>query len=259
MRPGLRQVSGVADIVGFGGAVKEYQVQTNPAALRKNNVTIDQVAQALSANSANTGGDLLRRGDEALVVRGIGLLSSIEEISQIAITSRGGPPIVVGDVGEVVKGDRPLSGLVAFNDRDNVVQGIVQMIKEQNATVIVADLKAEIERLPHKLPSGVKIRPYYDRAELVQHTVRTVTQNLAVGAALVVGVLLLFLRNLYAAFAVATIIPLSLLFAFILMDASGVSANLISLGASGLRHHHRQRGGAGRSTDGAACGRCCRQ
>ena len=124
LRPALRQVSGVADIVGFGGAVKEYQVQINPAALRKNNVTIDQVAQALSANSANTGGGLLRRGDEALVVRGIGLLSSIEEISQIAITSRGGRPIVVGDVSEVVIGDRPLSGLVAFNERDNVCRAL---------------------------------------------------------------------------------------------------------------------------------------
>lgn len=231
LRPALRQVSGVADIVGFGGAVKEYQVQINPAALRKNNVTIDQVAQALSANSANTGGGLLRRGDEALVVRGIGLLNSIEEISQIAVTARAGRPIVIADVGEVVIGDRPLSGLVAFNERDNVVEGVVQMIKGQNATVIVAALKAEIERLSHKLPPGVKIRPFYDRTELVQHTVHTVTENLALGAVLVVGVLLLFLRNLYAAFAVATIIPLSLLFAFILMDAHGVSANLISLGA----------------------------
>ena len=231
VRPALRQVSGVADIVGFGGAVKEYQVQVNPALLRKNNVTVDQVAQALSANSANTGGGLLRRGDEALVVRGIGLLSSLDEIAQIAITARGGRPIVVGDVGEVVIGDRPLSGIVAFNERDNVVQGIVQMIKGQNATVIVADLKREIERLSQKLPPGVKIHPFYDRTELVQHTVSTVTENLAVGAALVVGVLILFLRNIYAALAVATIIPLSLLFAFILMDARGVSANLISLGA----------------------------
>ena len=231
IRPALRQVSGIADIVGFGGAVKEYQVQLNPALLRKANVTVDQVAQALSANSANTGGGLLRRGDEALVVRGIGLLSSMDEIAQVVITSRGGRPIVVGDVGEVVIGDRPLSGLVAFNERDNIVQGIVQMIKGQNATVIVADLKAEIERLSLKLPPGVKIRPYYDRTELVQHTVSTVTENLAVGAALVVGVLILFLRNIYAALAVATIIPLSLLFAFILMDARGVSANLISLGA----------------------------
>lgn len=231
VRPALRQVSGIADIVGFGGAVKEYQVRVNPAALRKYGVTVDQVAQAVSANSANTGGGLLRRGDEALVVRGIGLLSSTEEIAQIAITSRGGRPIVVSDIAEVVIGDRPLSGLVAFNERDNVVQGIVQMIKGQNATVIVADLKREIERLSYKLPPGVKIRPYYDRTELVQHTVHTVTENLAVGALLVVGVLVLFLRNLYAAFAVATIIPLSLLFAFILMDARGVSANLISLGA----------------------------
>ncbi len=231
LRPALRQVSGIADVVGFGGAVKEYQVRLNPALLRKFSVTADQVSQALAANSANAGGGLLHRGDEALVVRGIGILKSLDEIAQIVVTSRSGRPIIVGDVAEVAIGDRPLSGLVAFNDSDNVVQGIVQMIKGQNATVVVADLKREIERVSRKLPPGVTIKPYYDRTELVQHTVHTVTENLAVGAALVVGVLLLFLRNLYAAFAVATVIPLSLLFAFVLMDSRGVSANLISLGA----------------------------
>ena len=231
LRPALRQVSGIADVVGFGGAVKEYQVRLIPASMRKFSITADQVGQALSASSANTGGGLLHRGDEALVVRGIGTLKHVDEISQIVILSRGGRPIVVGDVAEVAIGDRPLSGLVAFNDTDNVVQGIVQMIKGQNATVVVADLKRELERVQKKLPPGVTIKPYYDRTELVQHTVQTVTHNLAVGAVLVVAVLLLFLRNLYAAFAVATIIPLSLLAAFILMDAKGVAANLISLGA----------------------------
>ena len=231
LRPALRQVSGVADIVGFGGAVKEYQVRLIPAALRKHSVTTDQVAQALGNNSSNAGGGLLRRGDEALVVRGIGLLKSLDEIAQVVVAARGGRTILVGDVAEVVVGDRPLSGLVAFNDKDNVVQGIVQMIKGQNATVVVADLKREIERISRKLPPGVKIKPYYDRTELVEHTVKTVTENLAVGAALVVGVLLLFLRNIYAALAVAAVIPLSLLFAFILMDSRGVGANLISLGA----------------------------
>lgn len=231
LRPALRQVPGVADVVGFGGAVKEYQVRVNPSLLRKFNVTIDQVAQALAANSANTGGGLLKRGDEALVVRGIGLLSSLEEIAQVVIVSRGGRPIMVGNVGEVAIGDRPLSGIVAFNERDNVVQGIVQMIKGQNATTVVAALKQEIERVSSKLPPGVKIRPYYDRTELVKHTVHTVTENLAVGAVLVVGVLLIFLRNWHAALAVAVVIPLSLLFAFILMDVRGVAANLISLGA----------------------------
>lgn len=231
LRPALRQVTGIADVVGFGGAVKEYQVRLIPPAMRKLGITADQVSQALAANSGNSGGGLLRRGDEALVVRGIGTLKTLEEISQIVVVSRGGRPIIVGDVAEVAIGDRPLSGLVGFNDTDNIVQGIVQMIKGQNATVVVADLKQALAKVEKKLPPGVKIKPYYDRTELVQHTVHTVTHNLAVGAALVVGVLLLFLRNLYAAFAVATIIPLSLLAAFIMMDAKGVAANLISLGA----------------------------
>ena len=231
LRPALRQVSGIADVVGFGGGVKEYQVRINPFLLRKFDVTIDQVSQALAANGANTGGGLLKRGDEALVIRGIGLLRNLADIAQVLVAVRDGKTITVGDVGEVAIGIRPRSGIVAFNDRDNVVEGIVQMIKGSNATKVVADLKAEIARVQAKLPPGVKIVPYYDRTELVAHTVHTVTENLAIGAVLVVAVLLLFLRNWWAALAVAAIIPLSLLFAFIWMDAKGVAANLISLGA----------------------------
>src|SRR5262249_11841338 len=149
----------------------------------------------------------------------------------IVIASRGGRPVLVGDVAQVAVGDRPLSGIVAYNERDNIVQGIVQMIKGQNATTVVADLKAEIARVAGKLPPGVRIVPDYDRTQLVNNTVRTVTENLTLGAALVVGVLLLFLRNWHTTLAVAVIIPLSLLCAFILMDARGVAANLISLGA----------------------------
>jgi hypothetical protein len=122
-------------------------------------------------------------------------------------------------------------GVLEFNEQDNVVQGIVQMTKGQNATKVVEALKERIEQLAPKLPAGIKIVPYYDRTVLVKHTVHTVSENLVVGALLVVAILILFLRNWYAALAVAVIIPLSLLFAFILIDHRGVSANLISLGA----------------------------
>jgi len=231
LKPALRRTPGVADIVSFGGLVKEYQVKINPFLLRKYAITIDQVGQALTNNSANSGGGLLKRGDEALVIRGIGLFASIEDIRRVVVASRSGRPIQVGDLARVETGGRPRSGIVAFNERDDVVQAIVQMTKGQNATKVVEDLKAEIARVAARLPPGVSIVPYYDRTDLVKHTVHTVTENLGIGALLVVAILMIFLRNWYAALAVATVIPLSLLFAFVLMDARGVGANLISLGS----------------------------
>ena len=231
LRPAFRQVTGVADVVSFGGTVKEYQVRINPYLLRKFNVTIDQVAQAITVNSSNAGGGVMRRGDEALVVRSIGLFKNLDDIKHVVVTAKDGKTVLVGDVAKVEIGSRPRSGVVAFNNFDNVVQGIVQMTKGQNATKVVEALKDQIEKITPKLPAGVKLVPYYDRTDLVRHTVHTVTENLVVGAVLVVAILVLFLRNWYAALAVAVIIPLSLLFAFILIDHRGVSANLISLGA----------------------------
>ncbi len=165
------------------------------------------------------------------MVRSIGLFQSLDDIARVVVTAKDGKTVLVSDVGEVAIGYRPRSGMVAFNEYDNVVQGIVQMTKGQNATKVVEALKQRLDQMSHKLPPGVKIVPYYDRTDLVRHTVHTVTENLIVGALLVVAILILFLRNWYAALAVAVIIPLALLFAFILMDARGVSANLISLGA----------------------------
>ncbi|WP_035383151.1 CusA/CzcA family heavy metal efflux RND transporter [Ferriphaselus sp. R-1] len=231
IRPAIRQVPGIADVVSFGGTVKEYQVQINPFLLRKFNVTIDQVAQAIGANSANSGGGAMKSGEEWLVLRTIGLFHSVDDIARVVVSAHAGKTVLVGDLGEVLIGNRSKSGMVAFNQHDDVVQGIVQMTKGQNATKIVEALKERLERLGHKLPPGVKIVSYYDRTDLVRHTVHTVTENLIVGALLVVAILVIFLRNWVAALTVAAIIPLALLFAFILMDARGVSANLISLGA----------------------------
>lgn len=231
VRPALRQVPGVADVDSFGGAIKEYQVRVNPSLLRKFGVTIDQVSQALGTNSSNAGGGVIRRGDEALVVRSIGLFQKVQDIANVVVTATNGKTVLVGDVAGVGIGNRPRSGIVAFNNRDDVVEGIVDMTKGQNATKVVEALKEKIAELGKKLPPGVRIVPYYDRTDLVHHTVDTVTENLLMGALLVVSILIIFLRNWYAALAVAVIIPLALLFAFVLMDARGVSANLISLGA----------------------------
>ncbi|HEU4845767.1 MAG TPA: CusA/CzcA family heavy metal efflux RND transporter [Burkholderiaceae bacterium] len=231
VRPQLRIVSGVADVVSFGGTVKEYQVQVDPAALKRYGVTIDQVSQALAANSANVGGGQVRRGDEALLVRGIGIFSSMDDIGRVIVSASAGKTVLVSDLGTVSAGFRPRSGVVAFNGNDSVVEGIVQMSKGSNAAKVVADVKLAVDAVNARLPKGVRLKTIYDRTELIEHTVHTVGENLLVGAALVIAILIVFLGNWRAALIVATVIPLSLLFAFIMLDARGIPANLISLGA----------------------------
>ena len=231
IRPGLRMVKGVADVTSFGGLIKQYQVNVDPYLLKKYGVTLNDVSQALTNNSANVGGGLLRRGDEALVVRGQGLFSSMDDIARVVVSAKDGKTVLVRDIGTVAIGAQPRSGIVAFNGRDNVVEGVVQMVKGQNAAKVVAELQQKIATLDAQLPPGVRIHPIYERTKLIDHTVHTVVENLSIGAALVVAILIIFLRNWRAALIVASVIPLALLFAFILMDARGVSANLISLGA----------------------------
>jgi cobalt-zinc-cadmium resistance protein CzcA len=242
IQPRLRMVQGVADVVSFGGQVKEYQIRVDPYKLKRYNVTLDMVSQALTNNSGNYGGGLLRRGAEGLVIRGIGLFGNLDDIGRTVIVSRGGKTVLVSDVGEVQIGGRVRSGYVAyagtnseenakFYESDSIIQGIVVMTKGQNATKIVEALKERVTEIQQRLPAGVRIRPVYDRTQLISHTVATVGENLTVGAALVIAILIIFLRNWRAALIVAAVIPLSLLFAFIMMDARGVSANLISLGA----------------------------
>lgn len=229
--PTLRRVPGVADITSFGGDVRQYQVQVNPYLLRKYGISIDQVYQALSAGSSNTGGGLMLRGNQSLVIRGIGLFKSLEDIGRVTITTHEGAPVLVRDIGDVVMGARDAQGIVSYNQRDSVIEGIVLMTKGQNPAVVIAALKQQIAELQTRLPPGVKLHPIYDRTELITHTVDTVTENLIVGAILVVSILMIFLRNWRAAASVAVVIPLAMLFAFLVLDLRGQSANLISLGA----------------------------
>lgn len=231
VRPALRTIPGVADIASFGGAEKEYQVNVDPQKLYKYNVTLDQVATALSNASANTGGGILRRGDEALVVRSIGLFHTIDDIGQVAVSSENGKAILMRDVAEIGIGQSPRAGSVSYNDQDDVVEGIVQMTKAQNPSAVIAALKAALPSVEQRLPRGFHLLPIYDRTQLVNHTVRTVEENMLMGAFLVLVILIVFLRSPIAAVIVAAVIPLSLLFAFLFMHLRGVSANLISLGA----------------------------
>jgi len=232
IRPALRRVAGVADVTSFGGAVKEVQIQADARTLARYGITLDQVQQTLSNNNANASGGLLRRGDEGLVVRMGGLFRSVEDVKLATIQAKDGKTVTVGDVAKVVEGDRPRSGIVAVNDQDSVVEGIVLMTKGEDPSKVVVRVREVVDALNKGgLAKGYSLVPIYERTELVKHTVHTVSENLLVGALLVVSVLIIFLREWRAALVVATIIPLTLLFAFMLMDLKGVPANLISLGA----------------------------
>ena len=231
VRPALRRVPGVADVVTIGGALKEIQVRVQPQALVKFGVSFQQLQDALSSNSANGGGGILKRGDEALVVRSLGLYGSLDDIRHTVVVARHGQPITVGDVAEVANGERERSGVVALNKRDDVVEGIVDMTKGQDPAKVIEALRASMQQLDSRLPKGVSLERIYDRRELIEHTVSTVTENMILGAILVVAILVVFLRNWGAALIVASVIPLALLCAFTLMHLKGMSANLISLGA----------------------------
>lgn len=232
IEPRLRSVQGVADVVGFGGGVKEYKVAVKPDRLKNYRIDLNQVFEAIAANNTNTGGGYIEHGDEALVVRGAGLLQSAAEIGDIVVTSNDGVPVRVKDVAEISVGPQPRNGMVGMNQRDDVVEGIVLLIKGRDAVNVLDGVKQKIKELnDFGLPPGVKITPFYDRTELVGHTIHTVEHNMIEGAALILIILLVFLRRFLAALLVTLIIPLSLLFAFILVDLNGISANLISLGA----------------------------
>ncbi|MYM40545.1 efflux RND transporter permease subunit [Duganella qianjiadongensis] len=231
IRPALRMTPGVADVSSFGGAIREYQIEADPFLLRKYQLTLDQLSQAIANGSGNAGGGLVRMGDASLIVRSAGLYKELADLGRVVVAARQGRAITVADVASIKIGERQRYGIVAADQRDSVVEGIVSMTKGGNPSKINADLKARIAQLQAHLPAGVKIIALYDRTDLVHHTVATVAENLLIGATLVIVILVLFLSSWRAALIVATVIPLALLFAFILMHARGVSANLISLGA----------------------------
>ena len=231
--PHIKTAPGVADVSSFGGQVKQYQVNLDPERLRSFGLSAGQVMDALAANNSNTGGGVLVSGEQAMVIRGIGLLQTLEDIAQVVVVNLNGTtPVRVRDLGRVEIGHQERTGIVGYNTEDDVSLGIVMMTKGGDAVKIIEGVKQRINELNEVLlPPGTRIEMVNDRTKLVTHTVHTVTDNLLHGAALVVIILLVFLMRPIAALLVAIIIPLSLLFAFILMSLKGVSANLISLGA----------------------------
>lgn len=232
VEPRFRQVPGVADVTPFGGLVKQFQVQIDPVALAKYGLSIARVAQAIGANNSNAGGALLDNSQQAMVIRGIGLIQNVSDIGNIVVSESGGVPVYVKDVARVSIGAAPRTGIFAVgSDRDGV-EGIVLMRRGENPTEVLRSVKEAVADLNDtRLPKDVRIVPIYDRTDLVQMTLTTVSRTLAEGLFVVLLVLIFFLGSFRAALLTAITIPLSLLFAFVCMYFSGIPANLLSLGA----------------------------
>jgi cobalt-zinc-cadmium resistance protein CzcA len=226
----LRTVPGVADVISFGGGVKQYQVQVDPRALRQYGVTLDELKAALGANNRNVGGGFIVRGPEEYIVRGIGLAESLEDLGNIIVTTRSGSPIYVRNLATVTFGPEVRRGAATMNGKGEVVAGIVLKRIYENTSQVIDAVKAQVAQINHALPPGVSIEPYYDQSELVARAVNTVKEALLEGAILIVVILFLFLGNVRSALIVTAMLPLSLLLAFILMQWTGLSANLMSLG-----------------------------
>jgi cobalt-zinc-cadmium resistance protein CzcA len=227
-----KQVPGVADDSGFGGTVMQYQVLLDPARLYGYHITVPTVIQQLSVNNANTGGGFYSQGGQFYYVRGLGLIRDEADIGSVIIGTQNGVPVHVRDVGDVIIGHAPRLGQFGFNKNDDAVEGVIMILRgEQTQTVLKGVEEKTKELNEHILPPDVKVRPYYDRSDLVQLTISTVENNLLLGMTLVLIVLMFFLVSVRAAVIVALTIPLALLFSFVFLHAQGVAANLLSIGA----------------------------
>ncbi|HTH94062.1 MAG TPA: CusA/CzcA family heavy metal efflux RND transporter [Rhodocyclaceae bacterium] len=229
----LKTIPGVADISGFGGMVKQYQVRPDPGKLQAYGVSLPQLVTALTNANANVGGDTVRTGEQRYVVRGVGLIQTLDDIRNIVVAVNKTVPIRVGDVAEVTIGNAPRLGQVQFDDKDEAVEGVVLMRRGGNATEMLDRVRKRIDEinLGGLLPEGMKIQPFYDRQNLLDLTSHTVLHTLVFGISLVLVVLYAFLGNIRAAAVVAAVIPLALCVSFTGMHFLHVPANLISLGA----------------------------
>ena len=228
----LVSVPGVADVVSFGGEEKIYEIKINPTELVNYGLSPLDVYEAVSKSNINVGGDVIQRGDQAYVVRGVGLLDNIEDIGNILIQVKGSTPILVKHVAEISIGAKPRLGQVGLDNDDDLVEGIVVMLRGENPSEVIENLKLRIDDLNERvLPKGVQIVPFIDRTELVNTTVHTVTKNLIEGILLVSLIVFIFLYNWRTTVIVASVIPLSFLFAITMLKIQGLPANLISMGA----------------------------
>ncbi|WP_262507276.1 efflux RND transporter permease subunit [Sphingobacterium populi] len=228
----LLSVSGVADIVSFGGEEKIYEIKINPTELKNFDLSPLDVYEAVARSNINVGGDVIQQGDQAYVVRGVGLLDKIEDIGNITIKLNRSTPVLIKNVADVVISNKPRLGQVGYNDEDDLVQGIVIMLRGENPNEVIERLKTKIEELNTRiLPENVQMETVIDRTKLVDNTVNTVSRNLVEGVLLVSLIVFIFLYNWKSTFIVASVIPLAFLFAIIMLKIQGLPANLISMGS----------------------------
>lgn len=232
VRRQLLGVPGVTEVNSFGGREKQYQVRLEPSKLQSYGLSLRDVVDAVSRNNANVGGAYIEHSSEQYLLRGIGLVENTTDIANIVVsTGEHGVPIFVRDLGEIVTGSTVRQGAVTADGRGEIVAGIAMMLKGENSRTVVDAVKERIQQIRKTLPEGVELIPFYDRTELVDRTIRTVAKNLLEGALLVIIVLFVLFGNWRASLLVASVIPLSMLFAAICMVTFNVSGNLMSLGA----------------------------
>ena len=230
--PTIKQVFGVADITNFGGETTQFQLALDPARLAQYGLGLNQVVDAIKANNANAGGSVLVRGDQAAVVRGIGFVRNLDDLGNVVVSETHGTPVFVRNLGTLKLGALTRNGIAGRDEDDDVVTGIVLLLRGVNPSVALDGIHEKVEALNHGLlPPDVKVIPYLDRTDLVHTTLSTVSHTLLEGMGLVIIVLMLFLGSVRSALIVALTIPLSLLIAFILMATTDIPANLLSLGA----------------------------
>ncbi len=228
----LKSVQGVADVVSFGGEVKSYEISLNKNALDEYDLTPLDIYEAINKSNINVGGDVIEKNNQAYVVRGLGILSSIPDIENVIIDYRNGVPIYVRNIAHVFASSLPHLGQVGRDTLNNVVEGIVVMRKGENPGLVITAVNDKINELNDKiLPGDVKLIPFYNRQNLINFCTKTVTHNLLEGIFLVTAIVLLFMANWRTTLIVSIIIPLALLFAFMCLRLKGMNANLLSLGA----------------------------
>ncbi|MHC4063662.1 MAG: efflux RND transporter permease subunit [Planctomycetota bacterium] len=231
IKPQLRSVPGVAEVNSWGGYERHYQVVVDPAKLMKHGLTLLDLFEALRRNNSNVGGGTITRSGEQLLVHGVGLVTTLEEVGNIVITAENGVPIYVRDLGQVIDGHEIRRGAVTHGGEGEAVLGLGFMLMGENSRDVTERLKARMQQIKKTLPADVDVTTVYDRTELVDHVLHTVRTNLFEGALLVIAVLFLFLGNFRAGLIVALAIPLSMLFAGSLMLRAGIAGSLMSLGA----------------------------
>jgi len=231
VRKQLLGTPGVADVSGWGGELKQYEIAIDPNKLNSMKISFADIFKALKDNNENTGGSYIEKSTELYLIRGMGLVTSLDDIKQIVVKKINDVPVLIGDIAEVRYGSATRYGAVTRNGEGEVVGGVVLMLKDENTSAVIQNVKTKMEQIQKSLPEGVIVEPYIDRSELVNRAINTIAENLILGFLIVVFVLILFLGNFRAGLIVASVIPLAMLFAVIMMNIFGVSGNLMSLGA----------------------------